>query len=266
VISPAELGRALEERGFESLFTAEHTHVPADLARDWAWEGGESPRYHRYQLDPFVALTAAAAVTERLTVGTGVTLLAQRDPIILAKEVATLDLFSGGRFVLGVGAGWNRQEAANHGVDPKHRFAVLREHLAALRTIWRSDVAEFHGEYVDFSPMYSYPKPVQRPHPPVILGGWNKNVFQRLVDLEVGWLLPPMWELAEAAEKIQLLRKFAAEQGRPAPPVTIFIDATDPATLATAAELEPARALFFLEPASRDDTLRQLDEWAVAVR
>lgn len=264
-ITPVELGRALEERGFESLFTAEHTHVPIDLSEDWKWDGGQSPRYHLYMLDPFVALTAAATVTEKLKVATGIVLLPERDPIVLAKEIATLDQACGGRFVFGIGAGWNRQEAVNHGVDPKHRFAVMREHLAALREIWGSEVAEFHGEYVDFSPMYSFPKPVQKPFPPTVLGGWSKNIFERLVDLEVGWLVPPMWNIEEAAERIPQARKYAVERGRPVPAISMFLSSTDPRTVAMAEELEPERALFFLPPANRDDTLRQLDEWAAVI-
>src|SRR5690606_19482796 len=186
-IAPAALGRALEERGFGSLFLAEHTHIPVKRESPWPG-GGELPRPYYRTLDPFVALTAAATVTERLRVGTGIALVVQRDPILLAKEVASLDLVSGGRAVLGVGAGWNREEMRNHGTDPRTRMRLLRERVLAVKELWTEDEAEFHGEFVAFDPVYLYPKPVQDPRPPVMIGGAGPTTFDRVVEYGDGWM------------------------------------------------------------------------------
>jgi len=169
-IRPDVLGRALEERGFSSLFLAEHSHIPVRRESPYPG-GGELPRKYYRTLDPFVALTAAAVVTSRLVLGTGIALLPQRDVIHTAKQVASLDLVSGGRVVFGVGVGWNREEMRNHGTDPATRGALMDEQLAALTRIWTADRAEFHGEHVDFDPIHSWPKPVQRPRPPIYIGG-----------------------------------------------------------------------------------------------
>lgn len=164
-IAPAPLGRAVEQRGFDSLLIAEHTHIPVERRSPYPG-GGELPDIYYRTLDPFVALAAAASVTERILLGTGIALVVQRDPIITAKEVASLDLVSGGRAVFGVGAGWNREEMENHGTNPRTRGRLVDERLRAMRELWTKDKAEFHGEFVDFGPVYSWPKPVQRPHPP----------------------------------------------------------------------------------------------------
>lgn len=166
-LSPQALGRAVEERGFESLFVAEHTHIPLTSRRS----DGRSVRTYADTVDPFVALSAAAAVTTAIQLGTGVCLVTQRDPITTAKSVASLDLVSGGRFLFGVGAGWNRPELANHGTDPRTRMAVLAERVHAMREIWTAEEAGYHGDHVAFDPIWSWPKPVQRPHPPVLVGG-----------------------------------------------------------------------------------------------
>ena len=163
-IDPAELAREVEARGFESLWFPEHTHIP--VSRRTPYPGGaELPEEYSHSLDPFVALGAAAAVTERLKLGTGITLVIERDPITLAKEVATLDHISNGRVLFGVGGGWNREEMANHGTDPSRRWKLLRERIEAMKAIWTQDEAEYHGEFVDFDPIWSWPKPVQRPPP-----------------------------------------------------------------------------------------------------
>jgi probable F420-dependent oxidoreductase len=185
-IQPIELGVAVESAGFDALFVTEHTHIPVSRRTPFVG-GGELPDEYRRTHDPIVALTAAAAATERILLGTGVLLAAQHDPIVLAKQVASLDLVSGGRFVFGVGAGWNLEELASHGVSATQRFAVLRERILAMRTIWREDVAEFVGEHVAFEPMWSYPKPLQRPHPPVLLGGMGATVVDRVLDYADGW-------------------------------------------------------------------------------
>ena len=185
-IGPVELGEALEQRGFASLFLAEHSHIPVDAKTPYPMGGPIPPKYYR-TLDPFVALTAAAVATEKLVLGTGIALIPQRDPILTAKEVASLDLVSEGRFRFGVGVGWLREEIANHGVDPKVRGRVVEDRLRAMIEIWTQEKAEFHGEFVDFDPIYSWPKPVTRPYPPLYLGGGPAS-FSRIARLNAGWL------------------------------------------------------------------------------
>src|ERR1700759_4047227 len=185
-IGPVDLGVALEERGFASLFVAEHTHIPVDAKTPYPL-GGPTPRKYYRTLDPFVALTAAAVATEKLVVGTGIALIPQRDPILTAKEVVSLDLVSQGRFRCGVGVGWFREEIANHGVDPKVRGRVYDERLRAMIEIWTQEKAEFHGEFVNFDPIYSWPKPETKPYPPLYLGGGPAN-FRRIAELNAGWL------------------------------------------------------------------------------
>src|SRR5438874_1926666 len=167
-IGPAEVGRVLEDLGIESLFVMEHTHVPTD--RRTPWPGGELPPAFSHMLDPFVALTAVAAATRNLLLGTSVCLVPERDPIILAKQVASLDLLSAGRFLFGVGAGWLVEETENHGTVASERWAVLRERVLAMKSIWTQDEAEYHGRFVNFDPILCWPKPAQHPHPPVFIG------------------------------------------------------------------------------------------------
>ena len=264
-MEPAELGRALEDRGFESLFLAEHTHAPVHSTPYPGVDGGRPPNYFYSMLDPFVVLSAVAQATTTLTVATGVTLVPQRDPILLAKEVATLDLLSGGRFVLGIGAGWNLEETRNHGVDPRRRFGVLRERVEAMKAIWGQEVAEYHGTYVDFAPLRSWPKPVQRPHPPIFLGGWAQAALQRVLDTADGWLAPNIREIDEVAAEYRRLCAMAEEQGRPKPRLTVLLRTASPRDIEAAAELAPDRALFFVDPLRRDNMLARLDELAEAV-
>jgi len=187
-IGPIELARACEDRGFVSLYVPEHTHIPA--SRTTPAPAGEplGEEYYR-SLDPFVALTAAAAVTERLRVGTGIALVAQRDPIVTAKSVASLDLVSGGRFVFGIGFGWNVEELADHGVAFGDRRAVVKERMEAMKALWTQEQAAYSGEHVDFPATYSWPKPVQRPHPPILLGGGGgPKLFEAIADYADGWM------------------------------------------------------------------------------
>ncbi|MEU5877945.1 LLM class F420-dependent oxidoreductase [Spirillospora sp. NPDC047279] len=256
-IAPAELGRALEERGFASLFLAEHTHIP--VKRETPWPGGaDLPRHYYRTLDPFVALTAAATVTERLRVGTGIALVIQRDPIHLAKEVASLDRVSNGRAVFGVGAGWNREEMRNHGTDPRTRMRLLRERVLAVKELWTKDEAEFHGEFVDFDPVFSYPKPVQEPHPPVLVGGSGPTTFDRVVEFGDGWMPIYGRGTGELPGQIAELRSRA---GR-AVPVTLFGVVPKPEIVAELRDAGADEILFNLPTEPAAETLARLDRMA----
>jgi len=260
-IGPAELARALEERGFESLFVPEHTHIP--ISRRSPWPGGpDMPDEYKETLDPFLALTAAAMVTERLLLGTGICLVVERDPITTAKEVATLDLLSNGRFLFGVGGGWNREEMENHGTDPATRFAVLRERVLAMKEIWTRDEAEFHGPHVDFDPLWQWPKPVQRPHPPVLVAGNGPGTLERVLEYGDGWIPIPGRGAVPLGEGTALLRRRATEQGRPPIPVTVFGARPEPDVLAHYAEAAVDRVLFRLPSVSATEALKLLDTYA----
>ena len=252
-IGPVELAGGLEERGFESLFLAEHSHIPVDTKTPYPSGGPIPPKYYR-TLDPFVALTAAAVATRNLLLGTGIALVVQRDPIHTAKEVASLDVVSQGRFRFGVGVGWLREEITNHGVDPSVRGRVVDERLDAMIQIWTQEKAEYHGKFVDFDPIYSWPKPVQQPHPPLYLGGGPAG-FKRIARLNAGWLSMAA-SAEELAPQIEQLRDVAG------PDVPMFnFHGGEP----TAKELEGYRdlglehVLVNLETAPRDETLRYLD-------
>ncbi len=219
-IGIVELARAVEERGFESLFLPEHSHIPVEHC---PWPGGpELPRYYKRSLDLFTALGAAAAVTSRIQLGTGVCLVVQRlTRSSLAKEgVATLDQISGGRVLLGVGGGWNREEMADHGTDPSKRWKILRERLLACKAIWTQEEAEFHGEYVDFAPMWSWPKPSRVP--PVLVGGDGAGTFQRVLEYGDGWMPLNRTSPERFVTRFHELQKLAADRGRPPVPVTMF--------------------------------------------
>jgi len=254
-IRPDALGRALEERGFDSLFIAEHSHIPVSRESPWP-EGGELPRRYYRTLDPFVALTAVAAVTTRLVLGTGIALLPQRDVIHTAKQVASLDLVSDGRFAFGVGVGWNREEMRNHGTDPTTRGALIDEQLAALKQIWTSEQAEYHGEHVDFDPIYLWPKPVQQPHPPIYLGGESAAALRRLATYGDAWLP----RAHTAPEEIVRVRKWLAEQGRDGVPFTVFAADTDERRLAGYVDAGVNEITLMLDTLPEAETLRALDE------
>ncbi|MEU6040002.1 LLM class F420-dependent oxidoreductase [Actinomadura sp. NPDC047616] len=261
-LQPARLARAVEERGLDSLFVAEHTHIP--VSEQPPDPSGDLPARDYYRtLDPFVALAAAAVVTERIVLATGISLVVQRDPITLAKEAASLDHLSGGRFQLGVGAGWNRQEMRNHGTDPRRRMALMRERMLAVKEIWISEQAEFHGEFVDFGPVFSWPKPVQRPHLPILVGGNGPTVIDRVLEYGDGWapnlVGTPQDLLAQVAE----LRRRAAERGRGPVPVTLIGAPLDERDLATLAEGGIEHFAFFRDAgATETDALLFLDRLA----
>ncbi|MEY2430536.1 MAG: hypothetical protein QOC92_261 [Acidimicrobiaceae bacterium] len=254
------LARACEERGFESLFVPEHTHIPS--SRRTPWPGGpELPKEYSHSLDPFVSLGAAAAVTDRLLLGTGICLVVERDPITLAKEVASLDHLSNGRFLFGIGGGWNREEMENHGTDPRQRWDILRERIEAMKAIWANDNAEYHGKHVDFDPIWSWPKPVQRPHPPIIIGGSGATTFDRILSYGDEWR-PIMGRGPAIVDQIGDLQKRAADQGRGPIPVSAFAAPPKAAALEGLAEAGVTRAVFFVPPAGRDVVLPLLDEYA----
>jgi probable F420-dependent oxidoreductase len=210
------LGRLVEGAGFESLFLLEHTHLPAYGAAIHPSGPAVHDRLRRF-LDPFIALTAVAGVTRHLWLGTGVCLIAQHDPITLAKQIATLDLLSDGRFLFGIGAGWNDEELRHHGTDPATRWRVMRERALAMKRIWTEEEAEFHGEFVDFGPIWQWPKPVQRPHPPILVGGEGQRVLERVLDYGDEWV--PNAEPG-IAERVIELQRLATEHGRGPIPVT----------------------------------------------
>jgi probable F420-dependent oxidoreductase len=259
-IEPPMLGRAVEERGFESLFFTEHTHIPVHSRRT----DGSSPRRFAETYDPFVALSAVAAVTRTIRLGTGVCLVTQRDPIVTAKEVACLDRLSGGRFLFGVGAGWNRMELANHGTDPRTRMGLFAERVLAMRRIWTADEAEFHGTYVDFEPIWSWPKPLQRPHPPVLVAGNGPGAEDRVLAFGDGWF-PQCEGLADAdelSERAAALRRRAADAGRGPIPITVFNTPPDRRLLDALADADIDRCLLLLPAGTGSQMLAELDQWA----
>ena len=264
-IRPDDLARLLEDRGFESMWVPEHSHIPAE--RSSPWPGGDDlPQDYWHTYDPFVALTAAAAVTTDLKLGTGICLVIERDPIMLAKEVASVDRLSGGRFIFGIGGGWNREEMANHGTRFRSRWRLLRERILAMKEIWTQEEAEFHGEFVDFDKMWAYPKPVQRPHPPILMGGDGPTTFDRVVEFCDGWM-PISGRSSEGTslqEKIVLLRRQAEEAGRdPASiNITIFGARPEPDAIARLKAAGVDRAIFGLPSTERDTVVPIIDECA----
>ncbi len=256
-----ELARETEARGFESLFVPEHTHIPA--SRRSPWPGGPNlPKEYWHTLDPFVTLAAAAAVTTRLKVGTGICLVIERDPITLAKEVASLDYFSRGRVLFGIGGGWNAEEMENHGTDFSSRWKILRERIAAMKEIWTKDEAEYHGKFVNFDKIWAFPKPVQKPHPPILMGGGGPHARQRAVDFDGHWM--PIVGRDPIEDAIADLRQRAEKAGRDPATVTVslFGARPDESKLAGWRDLGIHRVLFNLPPAGRDEVLPLLDKYA----
>ncbi len=259
-MGPAALAQMIEERGQESLFVAEHSHTPASRESPYPG-GGELPRKYNHTYDPFVALTAAAAVTSRLRIGTGVCLVNQRDPIITAKEVASLDDISGGRFEFGVGAGWNREEMRNHGTDPRTRMKLVAERVHAMQEIWTHDTASFHGDFVNFDDIWMWPKPAQRPHPPVLVGGGGPTVLDRVLDFGDAWF--PTWgEVADDLEtRTQELRDRADR------PIDVMVSGApaDAAVLARCEKLGVSRVTHWLPSAGRGPIEAALERWESAI-
>ena len=252
-IGPTELGAGLEERGFASLFLAEHSHIPVDAKTPYPM-GGPIPRKYYRTLDPFVALTAAAVATETLILGTGIALVAQRDPIQTAKEVTSLDLISNGRFRFGVGVGWLREEIANHGVDPKVRGRVVDERLQAMVEIWTNEKAEFHGKFVDFDPIYSWPKPQSQPYAPLYFGGGPAN-FERIARFGAGWL-----SLGPSADALSgPLEQLRAVAGADVPVIAMHIGESSAVEIERYRDLDVDHVVVELPTEPRDQTFTYLD-------
>ena len=228
-LHPAFIAQQVEALGFESLWYHEHPILPVDSASPFPATGGEIPRSYRHFSEPYISLAMAAAVTSKIKLATGITLLPERNPLILAKQISVLDLHSHGRFVFGVGAGWNREETTMMGGDFDHRWTQAREAVMALKALWTEDEAEFHGRYYDFPPVYCYPKPAQKPHPPVLLGGNAPNVLRRVAQYADGWL-PSRTTPSEVEERRKILDDLAAQQGRDPSSLSISVFGQPPET------------------------------------
>ncbi len=258
-IDAVTLAKAVEERGFESLSIAEHTHIPA--SRETAYPmGGDLPDYYYRTLDPFVTLAAAAAVTSSIELITGIALLIQRDPIVTAKEAASIDVISNGRFVFGVGAGWNLEEMRHHGTDPKTRGALLDERIEAIKALWTAEPAEYHGKYVDFDSSYLRPKPVQTPHPPILIGGNSDATVKRIIRHGAGWISNPL-PVDALTQRVEQLRTGAGHDV----PLFQFNTPVDPEYWSAVEKLGFDHLGLELPILPRDESLRLLDEYAAKV-
>ncbi len=265
-IDISELARALEDRGFESLFLCEHTHIPVSR-RSPVPGGGELPRRYVHTHDPFVALSFAAAATKKLKLGTGICLVPQHDPIVTAKSIASLDQLSGGRFVFAMGGGWNVEEMENHGAKYDTRFKLLRERVLAMKEMWTKEQAEFHGEFVNFDPIWINPKPKQKPHPPLLLGGETDHTLKRVVEFCDGWF-PRARGGFDPKIGIERLKKAAVAGGRDPKSltITVFAAPADGAKLAPYRESGIDRVLLEVPDKGRDEILATLDRNAALIK
>ncbi len=264
-IHPVELGKAVEAHSFESLWFPEHTHIPTNRVSPWGG-GAELPKEYWHSLDPFIALGAVATVTDRILLGTGICLVIERDPITLAKEVASLDLLSNGRVLFGIGGGWNREEMENHGTDPTRRWKLLRERIEAMKAIWTQDEAEYHGEFVNFDPIWQWPKPVQKPYPPIIVGGDGPNTLNRVVRYGDGWMPIGGRGQADFSGRIAELKELTTAAGRDPIPVTIFGPRADAETIEHYRELGVERIVYPLPSAPAETVLPLLEARAELVK
>jgi len=260
---PAELAPALESRGFESLWVPEHTHIPSSLGSTYPARGGLQQAYYEI-MDPFLALNTAATVTTTLKIGTGIALLVQRDPIITAKMVSSIDQLSNGRFLFGIGNGWNEDELRNHGTAFKTRHKLARERVEAMKAIWAEDEPEYHGEFVNFDKMKQWPKPKQKPHPPIIVGGGFPHAARRAVRYGDGWIPRDDWLEKEGLGIIDQFREMVKEAGRdPASlPITLFRVPDDLERLRLYQKIGIDRVVFSLPAEKEDKILPILDRWA----
>jgi probable F420-dependent oxidoreductase len=257
-VGPGAFARLIEERGHESLFVAEHTHIPASRESPYPG-GGELPRKYSHCYDPFVALTAAAAATSTLRIGTGICLIIERDPITTAKEVASLDHLSGGRFEFGVGAGWNREEMSNHGTDPRKRMSLMRERVEAMKVIWTEPEASYHGEFVNFERIWSWPKPAQRPHPPILVGGDGPTVTDRVLAFGDAWF--PNYAPDGIFDRAEKLR---AQADRPIDLMLMGVP-PDPAALERAQDAGCRRVVRWIPSAGQGQVEAALEKWESAI-
>lgn len=264
-VNIGELARAAEDRRFESLFLPEHTHIPKSRRTPYPG-GGELPRAYSHTHDPFVALSFAAAATKKLLLGTGICLVPQRDPIVTAKCVASLDELSSGRFIFGIGGGWNVDEMENHGAQYETRFKLMRERILAMKALWTEDEPTYHGQMVNFDPVWMYPKPRQKPHPPVLLGGSSDYTLKRVVEFCDGWLpiARPGFDPKQAVER---LRKAASTANRDLSTlsITVFGAPAEKAALDAFGEAGIERALLAVPDLSRNEIMDLLDRRAPLV-
>jgi probable F420-dependent oxidoreductase len=263
-MKPVDLARALESRGFDSFWTPEHSHIPASRRTPYPM-GGELPKEYYDAMDPFVTLTAAAVATKTLKVGTGICLVNQRDPIQTAKEVATIDQVSDGRFLFGIGIGWNQDEMENHGTVFDTRAKLVRERIEAMKEIWTKDKAEYHGEFVNFDPVFAWPKPVQKPYPPIYVGGGFPHAARRAARYGDVWA-PVGMELTD--ETIAKFRAMVKDAGRDPESVKIdlMMPPEDQDMLKRYRDKGINRVVAFLPPAKDDKVLPILDRWAELIR
>jgi probable F420-dependent oxidoreductase len=264
-IRPDELARACEERGFESVWFPEHTHIPTSRRTPFP-AGGDLPKEYAHTHDLFVTLMAAAGATKTIKIGSGICLAIERDPIVLAKEVASVDLLSNGRLLFGIGGGWNVEEMENHGTPFPKRWKILRERIEAMKRIWTQDEAEYHGEFVNFDPIWCYPKPLQQPHPPILLGSNTERGLGRVVQYCDGWL-PNARYFQKLPEMVRALRRHAAHAGRRPEEITISILGVqgNEAMLQQCREMGAERAIFFVPPVGRETVLPLLDQYAAFI-
>ncbi len=265
-IQPHDLAREAEARGFESLWLPEHSHIPT--SRKSPWPGGpELPKYYTESYDPFVSLAAAAAVTKTIKLATGICLVIERDPIHTAKEVSTVDRLSSGRFLFGIGAGWNAEEMADHGTAFDTRFKLMRERVLAMKEIWTKDKAKFAGKFVQFDEMWQWPKPAQKPHPPIIIGGGFPHAAKRAIAYGDGWI-PIGGRQLDPLEVLPQFRKMAKEAGRDPASLsfTIFAGPRDPEVLKQYRDAGVDRVVLMLPPKERDAVLPMLDQSAALIR
>ena len=261
-INMAELAKALEDRGFDSLFVPEHTHIPASRKSPFPG-GGELPKRYSHTHDPFVALAFAAAATKKLKLGTGILLVPQHEPIVTAKAIASLDQLSGGRFIFGIGGGWNVEEMENHGAKYQTRFKQMREHVLAMKELWTKEEASFDGEFVKFDRVWSWPKPAQQPHPPIILGGETDHTLRRVIEYCDGWFPRPRGGF-DVVKGVAHLRQMAEKAGRDPSTITtiVFGSANDAKVLESYDKAGIQSALLAIPDESRDEILRYLDKIA----
>jgi len=264
-IRPDELARACEERGFESVWFPEHTHIPTSRRTPFP-AGGDLPKEYAHTHDLFVTLMAAAGATKTIKIGSGICLAIERDPIVLAKEVASVDLLSNGRLLFGIGGGWNVEEMENHGTPFPKRWKILRERIEAMKRIWTQDEAEYHGEFVNFDPIWCYPKPLQQPHPPILLGSNTERGLGRVVQYCDGWL-PNARYFQKLPEMVRALRRHVAHAGRRPEEITISILGVqgNEAMLQQCREMGAERAIFFVPPVGRETVLPLLDQYAAFI-